>query len=158
VFFQNLGKMGEIVFTYVGFEVVHHMGDWSGRAPMIEGLFVEGKDQYERAARAKNPPPLMKRFDWIGEVLEVVRGEQEVVAGRLDRSELGAIADEVPAGRLIAREDEFRRMVCPDGVARKVAVVERAEEVIYRHGMSGSEHVAGAADFETGFAADMRMI
>ncbi len=44
VLFENLRKMGEVVFAYIGFEVVDHMCNWGGTAPAIKGLFVEGKD------------------------------------------------------------------------------------------------------------------
>ncbi len=100
----------------------------------------------------------MKRLDWISEVLEVMRGEKEVVAGGPDRSEFGAFAEEGLARRSLISEDEFLGMVGPNSLAGEIAVVERANQTVYGNRSSVSERVTRAADFEARISADVRAI
>lgn len=123
VFFKDFGEMGQIVFADITLEVLEHVGDRGGSTVVVEGIPVEGKDQNEGASRPEHTLPLVKSFDWIGKVLEVVRGEDEIVARGCDGGELGTVADEGVARGLVGAEDELSFVSCPDRIAGEVAVV-----------------------------------
>jgi hypothetical protein len=139
VLFEDFGKMSEVVFRRVALEVFQHVRDRCRRAQMIEGIAIEGKDEDESATRAQDALPFAECFDGVGEVLEIVRRKDEVVAGGCDWSELRAVADNVAARRLVGAEDELGGVVGPDGVAGKVAVVQRAQAIVEGQRAFGSK-------------------
>jgi hypothetical protein len=146
--------MGEIVFAHVAMEILHHMCDGGWGAAVIEGSAVEGKDEDERAAGAKDSLPFHERLDRISEVLKVMRGEDEVVGGISYRSEPGPVTDDVFSSGFTGRKDEVVRVGCPGVGGGEVAVVDRADLIVKGKGAAGTKDGAGAADFKANFAAD----
>lgn len=151
---EDFGEMGEIVFADVAIVVFEHGGDRGGGAAVIEGGTKVGQDEDKRASRTKRSLPFIECFQGIGEVFEIVRGEQEVVAGVRYGSEGGAFAEERLAGRFGGVEEEVFSVVGPDGVGREVAVVDGAGEGIEGNGVFRTKYNAGAADLDACLAGD----
>jgi hypothetical protein len=126
VFGENFREVREVVFADVVVEVGEHVGNGGRGAVVVEGVAVIGEDEDEGAAGTEDTLPLVEGFDGIGEVFEIVGGEQEVVAVVGYGSEVGAFAKEGLAGGLEGTEEEFFLMLGPDGGGGEVAIIEGA--------------------------------
>ena len=75
--FQHFLEMGKVVITYIPLEVGNHVAEGSKWTAMIEGLTIVRHNQDEIAGRC--PSPVFQSLDWVGDMLQGVRGENELV-------------------------------------------------------------------------------
>lgn len=120
-----------------------HVLNSCDRSTSIEGSLRVRRHRNDQTFRGDHPPPIEQGTNRIRDVLEDVRGDEERVAPVANPIEGCCLADE---SRSILRV--LVRMT-PDGVCRKVKIVQRDAPAVNWPLAEPTKHTAGPPDLET---------
>jgi hypothetical protein len=149
VFLQDLRQVKQIVFRSILLKVLKHVVDRRWRSLMIEGSAVIRQKQDQTATGPGDSLPLVERLDRVGEVLQVVRRQYEVIAVIRYGGQVRGIHKNI-LPRWLARTKPVSICVRgPGGDAGNVTVVQRIYAMIDGQRFEPSlESGAWPADFQ----------
>lgn len=150
---ENFVEMGEVVLTGSARKIGLQVREGGHGTPVIESVRGVGEQQDEVAARPDNAAPFVQGGEWIGDVLQAVRGEDEAVGGVRDAVQVGGLAQELAARQPGTVEVEFTAIAqigLPRSPAGEVDVVDTGGTGIDRQDLPGQENATRATELETG--------
>lgn len=148
---EDLGEMREVVLAGAVGQVGLQMGQRGDRAPVVEGAGGVGEEQHQGAAGANDAAPFREGGEGIGDVLQAMRGKNEIVGGTRHTVEIGGLTEELAPGGPTGIEAEFSAVAqvgLPGGDAGEVHVVDAAGAGVDRQELPAGEDRTGPTDFE----------
>ncbi len=125
---------------------------WStavGDSAVVEGSGIIRQNQDQAATRSRDSFPLQKRLHRIGEMLQVVGRQDEVVTLVRDTGEVGSIYKDISSWRLVTAERVGVGMSSPGSIARKVTIIQRPDTVVdWQRSEPALKHGAGTANLQ----------
>lgn len=118
---------------------------------MIEGAGWIGKEEYEGATGADDAAPFHEGGEGVGDVLQAMRGEDEIVGGTRHAVEIGGLTQVLAPGRSAGIEAEFAvvaQVGLPRSDAGEVHVVDAGGTGVDGQEFTAGEDAAGSADLE----------
>ena len=137
--FDSFLNVRQVIFRSFVLEVGQQVLEACNRPAMIERPLSIGKDEQQTSTRLNDPEPFKKRANWIGSVLQHVRGKNKVARfagdGKRDGVPVIGPTDPIPV---------LKRWPC-----LKAVIGERGNERIDGDLSPRLEHDAGAADLDS---------
>src|SRR5271165_1806489 len=149
---QDLGKMGQVVLSNIVPVIVYHVVNGCWAPSVVERLAVIGQNNNRLSARLQHPLPLVQSFNRIGNMLQAMCCQKEVVSIIRNSSQLNSFGYIIHSSRLMlvkhVRPALFPGSL-PNGFCREYDVVQRLDVTINRQDPAIREDAAWPSDFQS---------
>jgi hypothetical protein len=149
---QYLIQMCEIVFPRSLLEILNQMRQRRDRPAVIECTVAVRQYENKNAADLENATPFLQRLQGVRNVLQRMRGQQEIIRTRRDLAKVRGFGYELLPGRAASAITEgvpWLDLTFPNRLVPKVTIVDPGGGRIHRYRPLAPEHVAWAADLES---------
>jgi len=153
---DELFHMRHVILAHIPRKVVPHVFKGGHGTPVVKSAVLIRQDQKQKTARLEDAFPIVQRFDGIGDVLQIMWRQNKVVCGIRDAIKRWTFSNEVITRSFTLIELERRSWstsAFPMRYFGENTIVERSNMAI--DGKISFKNIAGAADFQTTFTAQM---